>query len=573
MEAGQKTTYSGNRADGESTNIYGNVYGDLHLPGRSGGSVSSTSLECLRHLRVTDPREDRARIEQDKDQLLKDCYAWVLDDSSFRQWKTDTDARLLWIKGDPGKGKTMMMMGVIAELSSGDRQKRSMKRMSRFLAKIKPSPVPCLLAYFFCQSTRPELNNAVSVLRGLIYMLVTQREELAQYVQKRYKALGRQLFEGSEAIYALREILSDILNDSTLPTTYLLVDALDECTSGLADLLHLITDDSLAQWSKVKWLVTSRNVSEIERYLQPDSSSMKIGLELNESHVTKAVAAFVNFKVQRLASINRYDSETQTEMQQQLHKKAEGTFLWVSLVCKELERVERYRMREVLRELPPKLDPLYDRMMAHILEQKDTRTVVYCKHVLLSITLAFRPLRLEELTAVAGLPSDQFDNVQEVVDLIRRCGSFLAIREDIVSFIHLSAKDYFITGNAWQVFEGALVDRQAWLTNNLLDAMYSKLQRDICNLQKPGIRIQEAIKRIRESNLSRIAYACEYWIDHLQACAQEYSSILSNNGRIFDFIETHHLHWLESMSLLQKMPELMLALQKLQLMLDVRFQP
>jgi len=26
------TTYSGNRADGDSTNIYGNVYGNVNLP-------------------------------------------------------------------------------------------------------------------------------------------------------------------------------------------------------------------------------------------------------------------------------------------------------------------------------------------------------------------------------------------------------------------------------------------------------------------------------------------------------------------------------------------------------------
>jgi hypothetical protein len=31
---------------------------------------------------------------------------------------------------------------------------------------------PHLLAYFFCQSTSPELNNAASVLRGLVYLLI-----------------------------------------------------------------------------------------------------------------------------------------------------------------------------------------------------------------------------------------------------------------------------------------------------------------------------------------------------------------------------------------------------------------
>jgi Cdc6-like AAA superfamily ATPase len=117
---------------------------------------------------VTDPREDRARIEGGKDKLLKDCYAWILDDNSFQRWRTQDESRLLWIKGEPGKGKTMMTMGVIDQLSRKDEVKQSTWNvMTGLLFGSKP----CIVAYFFCQSTRPELNNAVSVLRGLVYLI------------------------------------------------------------------------------------------------------------------------------------------------------------------------------------------------------------------------------------------------------------------------------------------------------------------------------------------------------------------------------------------------------------------
>ncbi|KAF2625735.1 hypothetical protein BU25DRAFT_110109 [Macroventuria anomochaeta] len=118
--ARDNTTYTGNRADGDSTNIYGNVYGDVHFPGRPREAGEPSLHQCLHDLRVTDPREDRARIEGDKDRLLRDCYAWILDDASFQQWRTQDESRLLWIKSDPGKGKTMMTMGLIAELSQGE---------------------------------------------------------------------------------------------------------------------------------------------------------------------------------------------------------------------------------------------------------------------------------------------------------------------------------------------------------------------------------------------------------------------------------------------------------------------
>lgn len=161
------------------------------------------------------------------------------------------------------------------------------------------------------------------------------------------------------------------LNDTSLPTTYLLIDALDECASGLSDLLH-ITDHRLVWRSNVKWLVTSRNLPDIERFQHSDSHGSRVSLELSASHVSKSVATFVDFKVERLAAAQKYDPGTRAEVQRRLCDKAEGTFIWVSLVCKELESVPLYRTRAVLQELPPGLASLYDRMMEQILIQKDT---------------------------------------------------------------------------------------------------------------------------------------------------------------------------------------------------------
>ena len=562
---GHTTTYDGNTIDDNAIAILGNIHGDIHFPDRSGNSEQQ---RCLRDLRVTDPREDRARIEGDKDRLLRDCYAWILDDASFQRWRTQDEARLLWIRGDPGKGKTMMTMGVITELSREDVAKPSPWTISKVMATLGFGSGPRLLAYFFCQGTRPELNNAVSVLRGLIYLLIVQREELLRHVQKRYESVGHQLFEGPNAIYALREMLSDMLNDTSISATYLLVDALDECTSGLSELLHIITDASVGRRSRLKWLVTSRNIPEIERYLQPDALGVKVSLEVKASHVSRAVASFVEHKVQRLATVQKYDQGLQAEVQQQLRDKAEGTFLWVSLVCKELEGVPLYRTREVLQALPPGLDPLYERMMAQIIAQ-DARTAGYCRDILQSITLAFRPLQLEELAVAAGLPTDQFGNVQAVADLVGRCGSFLTVRGGVVSFIHLSAKDYFTLGNGRQVFDGPLEEEQARMTHRLLDAMGSTLRRDMCSLQKPGVRIQEATGRVPGSCLPQIAYACEYWVEHVQAGGHACSDLLADGGKVHSFFQKHLLHWLEAMSLLQKVLEAGSALHQVRVIIDV----
>lgn len=117
---------------------------------------------CRRDLRVVDPQHDMERIEKGKDKLLDDAYQW---DSRYagirvvhqleRKPPQTSQCRLLWIKGPAGTGKTMLMIGIIRELS----------RQSAVLA---PN-----LSFFFCQGTEGSLNNATSVLRSLIWLLLT----------------------------------------------------------------------------------------------------------------------------------------------------------------------------------------------------------------------------------------------------------------------------------------------------------------------------------------------------------------------------------------------------------------
>jgi hypothetical protein len=96
------------------------------------------------------------------------------------------------VKGDPGKGKTILLCGIINELRSS-------------------IPKTALLSYLFCQATFSHLNSATAVLRGLLYMLITQQPSLASHIYKRYDLAGKRLFEDVNARVALTEIWVDVL--------------------------------------------------------------------------------------------------------------------------------------------------------------------------------------------------------------------------------------------------------------------------------------------------------------------------------------------------------------------------
>ena len=267
--------------------------------------------QCLCDLRQIDPRAVKSDILHDKDDLLNEASDWVLETREFRTWYDHADTQLLWIKGDPGKGKTMMAIALIDELS-----RRS-----------QTNPCPGILSCFFCQDTDSRLNNATSVLRGLIWMLAIEQNTLVKPLKDEYKTAGSKLFEGSDAFSNLQSILQAMLKIPNHGTIYLVVDALDECDSGLSKLLRLITENSFASSSRVKWLVTSRNREDIEQQLGFKELCSKVSLELKSSCVSNAVNVFVNIKVQKLAEKGGYSKDLEEKVSIHLKKSAEGTFL------------------------------------------------------------------------------------------------------------------------------------------------------------------------------------------------------------------------------------------------------
>ncbi|KAI0616476.1 HET-domain-containing protein [Pyrenophora tritici-repentis] len=231
---------------------------------------------CVQDTRQTDPRDDKRRIEETKDGLLVDSYRWVLDNITFQQWQQDPHSRLLWIKGDPGKGKTMLLCGIIDELH-------------------RSIPSATLLSYFFCQATDSRINSATAVLRGLLFMLVDQQPLLVSHVRKKHDRAGKGLFEDANAWVALKKIFVDVLQDPRLRTTYLVIDALDECVTDLPKLLDFVAKQSSVS-SRVKWIVSSRNWPDIEAQLERAGHKVRLSLELNAESVAASVAVFIQQK-------------------------------------------------------------------------------------------------------------------------------------------------------------------------------------------------------------------------------------------------------------------------------------
>ena len=507
----------------------------------------------LRDLCETDPHSEKLRIKDDKGGLLKSCHAWILNDPQLQSWQNSQDTRLLWIKGDPGKGKTMLMIGLVDMLTDD----------------LKSSSA---ISYFFCQNTVPYLNNAVSVLRGLIWKLLWNHRTLRKYIPDEYRCKskdsgndrGKEILEGSSAFPILVTMLSAMLRDSSLETVYLLVDALDECDSDSHRLIEWIAKDASAPLSKAKWLLSSRHTTKMEETFRQEGQRQKLDLNSNEAHISAAVNLFIEHKVVNLATKKEYNCGLREKVEIQLKEKAESTFLWVALVCRMLEDIPRRRTMAELEKFPPGLQPLYKRMMQQIEDQKDEDREL-CKQILRAIAIAYRPLTLKELHPIAELSEVPMDDIHQLVEL---CGSFLILRKEVVYFVHQSAKEYLNKSD--KIFPQGCTKEQSAIVSRSLQCMSDTLGRDMYDLRNPSCLIEQVECPVPDP-LARIRYACVYWVDHLCEIHDNLQSRvdLCDNGMIDVFLKRHFLHWLEALSLMKSMSNGVVMLRKLESMLAV----
>lgn len=301
---------------------------------------------CLRNLHCPDSRLVKNRLKESKDKLLPQSFEWILRDQQYGSWRDGNEVCLLWIKGGAGKGKTMISIGLIEELSRilGDKS--------------------TAVTYFFCQNADNELNTLEGMMKGLILQLLNQQPTLKECLRCRWDTEKNCFDEDLTSWRALWHILLEMVDQCDCSRVYLILDALDECQDGgMEEFLKAIVRNGLDSPNKIKWLLTSRPLDSAERALLAGHDQVQVSLELNSHYLSNAVHAYIIHKVNELGCYQGYERRLKEELESQLLQKSEGTFLWVSLVCKRLESIHPDEALATIQNIPQGLHPLYGQIL------------------------------------------------------------------------------------------------------------------------------------------------------------------------------------------------------------------
>ncbi|KAI8710605.1 NACHT domain-containing protein [Fusarium sp. LHS14.1] len=575
MDPGRPTS-GGNKAYGTNANYnghlhQGDVYGSVHHHHYQSGLVS----QWLTDLPSIDPRSHKRGIERENRAPIKEVDSWILDTKQYRQWQHSEDTRLLWIEGNLGTGKTMLLCGIIDGLDRPSLSTDANEPDDRLI-----------LSYFFCRRHR-DTNSATVVLRGLVYLLVEQQPELFPYLEKKYNAVKTKLYEGSMAWHNLCDVWTDMLNALRPRKVCFVVNTLDQCTEELPKLMDLITQNTAL--STVKWIISSRPNVTIRSRLERRSfvTKLDLGLGENAQHVSQAVDTFIDYTLPNIPCLSD-DNTLYIRVREDLRRRSGGSFLWVSRVMKKLSGAESCDVDNVLAQIPGSLVTSYRRLLRQIEGMEEGKEAEYCSDILSSVVAAYRPLSLRELGILSGLPWNLANDLKSVARLVHMCGSLLEVRDGIVHLIHLSAREFLVEEQNWWVGmrDRDEVDRESWtwkvtskppryihttFVERSIELIAPELRRNMFNLPVLGASTKDYSPPCLAS-LGVIEYSMLYWADHLSDASddgrdyrltprhehksvrarlellRDYNPILPfENGMVTHFLNQHLLHWLETL--------------------------
>ncbi|KAL6405043.1 ankyrin repeat and protein kinase domain-containing protein 1 [Ilyonectria robusta] len=390
---------------------------------------------------VLDPRKllpwsSRLSSHRDLRPVNRESYpeyqAW-LDPSKLTQHHG-----FLWIRGNPGAGKSTIMKFLYL----------NMKRKSRRKDAITAS--------FFFNARGEYLEKSMpGMYRSLVLQLLEGYPDLQTILDDDDLVSRRHDF--CPSLNVLKGIFSNAVSCLGRRSFTCFVDALDECDEqqvvDMVQYFEELAEQSTNDGIQLRICFSSRHYPHIDI-----QSGIPLTLEDQSAH-TRDLETYISSR------LRIKDPALIEELRPQLLEKAAGVFLWVVLVVKilnEENRNGRLALRKRLQEIPSGLSELFNDILT-----RDEENMEHLRLCILWILYAKRPLRQEEYYHAlwSGLSpeglvdpeipdltaSDATDRVKAfVISSSKGLAEITKSKQPTVQFIHESVSDFLVKDKGLQ---------------------------------------------------------------------------------------------------------------------------
>ena len=304
--------------------------------------------------------------------------AWLIQHRTYREW-FDQGHGLLWIKGNPGTGKSTVLKHALETAEQSTKQ-------------------TVILASFFCHGRgAPTQKSALGLFRSLLHQILQRNRDLLSKFTDVYRMrcqTGGKF--GDKWEWQVNELQNffkyKVVDAARTQTIRIYIDALDECGEDVAiDLVEFFRCFA----APVSICFSCRHYPFV---------ALEGGDEICvEDENKQDIKIYVQGKIE--AHIRRTDIAK--TLRNEVVSRSQGNFQWVALVIPRVLTLYKSRksiatIHAMIQNIPTELHELYTGLLSLIEDQERAQSL----HLMQWICFSFRPLTVRELRFALAVNPD-----------------------------------------------------------------------------------------------------------------------------------------------------------------------
>ncbi|RMY67225.1 hypothetical protein D0863_07935 [Hortaea werneckii] len=345
----------------------------------------------------------------------------------YNQWLGSRDEQLLLITGYTGCGKSVLTSAICRSLDEDPQN-------------------DTLLCCYFCGTNNEHRPDISQILKGLIYQLLDERRKLSESTRKSIDSLFSEPDPSFGELWAVFERLA---SHPQIGSIYLIVDAIDECKQNDVErFLESLFVLMRAMKGRLKALLACQPGASAVHFVEGDiPDAGRLRMEQMNQTIAKDIDKLISQHVDQMMSRNQCDQNVGQDLKTALRARADGSFLWVTVILSLLTRHRAKRIKKcdvdaalAKGNLPDVFSNLYERCIHAIPEEEweDARKIL---RMLLANA---RPLSIPELGVLMNMSSTNprvsdildADEITEVPHFEAMLGPLVKTSDDVVMLAH-----------------------------------------------------------------------------------------------------------------------------------------
>lgn len=313
--------------------------------------------------------------EEQVTQAYSETFDWIYSKHAFASWLRDNDAgSMYWINGLPGSGKSTLMLYI-------NQQRQTMEILREWAGN---APVT-LATFFFWESGTAVQRSQAGLLRSLLYQLLSQQPELIPAVfphlwEKIWTADAqtRIRLTNTWSISDLSDGFLRFFEHNTDRHICLLVDGLDEFEGDHQVMIDLLGRARQRPYTKL--CVASRPWN-VFREAFHDVPTLKLQ-DLTAADMLRFACGKLD-ESRFIGQLMKDQPQAAKELTDAIVARADGVFLWVSLVVRTIKAGHQSNhdlvyIRHLVESLPSSLDDLFRHLLLETnLESRPTMSRIF----------------------------------------------------------------------------------------------------------------------------------------------------------------------------------------------------